>query len=105
MEYGRERKFVDASARLVTVGSADAANTTLTVGKLYRLTLIGTDSALAGAACRWGSSAVTAGAAGSSFLVQSGESLIVRAPHTTLRAIRISTGDGTLFAHEIEEGT
>ena len=109
MPYGRELKFRAASTRALTITGSNTSDAAFRVGALYRLSYHTTSAAstVPGAvACRWGASAATVADAGSDFVVNAGESILIRATSATLQAIGVGgTGaTGTLFASEVDEG-
>lgn len=103
----REFKFVAGAARLIAVGGTEDTDTSMVPGGLYRISVVATPTVNApdgGAACRWGSTAVSAADGGCDFVVLTGESVLVRCPSntTTLRAIRVGTVSLTLLAQLVE---
>lgn len=94
----REMKFKAGAGKVIAVGIAEATETTLKIGTLYRL------NSTTACACRFGATAVSVADGGYDFSVQAGDDgVAVRATSATLRAIRVSA-DGTLFIQEIDEG-
>jgi hypothetical protein len=98
MQPSRELKFVVGGGKLLTVTAVETTET-LVAGRLYRL------SATAPMHIRFGASAVTAADGGFDFGLMANESVVIRAPHATLRAIEAATTtDGWLLVGAIDEG-
>jgi len=94
----RDLKFVTAGGKLLSFTDSEGTETALIIGRLYKIT------ATAICAVRFGASAVTAADGGFDFALDAGESVYLRAPHATIRAIRATATDGSLLIGLVDEG-